>query len=126
MADTSDTSLYTRTFDFELDGYPNQSFRVVLDSVTYEVHFYWNERDESWFFGLGGVGTDPVIRTKLTCYTELLAPYRYMDEVPNGNLYLFPLRDIRERAGRFNIGPLSGVQMAYGSLKTDIEEEDIE
>jgi len=120
MADT----VYYRTFDFELSGYPDEVFRVVLDSVTYELRFVWNERDESWQFSLGDVGADPTIITKLCCYVDLLAPYRYMDGVPKGNIYLFPLRNVRTRAGRFNIGPLSGVQMAYASRAEDVEEID--
>lgn len=111
-----------RTFDFSVDGFPDETFRLVLDSVTYEVRFVWNERDESWFFSLGDVGADPTITTKLTCYTDLLAPYRYMDNIPAGNLVLYPLRDIRERVGRYNVGPLAGVQMSYSSLDEDVEE----
>lgn len=117
----AETTTYVRTFDFELSGYPDESFRVVLDSATYELRFMWNERDESWFFSLGDVGADPTITTKLTCYTDLLAPYRYKDNVPQGNIYLFPLRDVRHRVGRFNIGPLSGIQMAYASREEDVE-----
>ena len=112
---------FIRTFDFEISGYPDESFRVVLDSVTYELRFVWNERDESWFFSLGDVGTEPTITTKLTCYTDILAPYRYRDNVPDGNILLFPLRNITDRAGRYNIGPLSGVQMVYASRAEDVE-----
>lgn len=111
-----------RTFDFEIDGYPDQTFRVVLDSVVYELRFVWNERDESWFFSLGDVGTEPTITTKLSCYTDILAPYRYRDNVPDGNIFLFPLENIRERVGRYNIGPLAGVQMVYASPEEEVEE----
>lgn len=117
----AETTQFVRTFDFELTGYPDESFRVVLDSVTYELRFMWNERDESWFFSLGDVGADPTITTKLTCYSDILAPYRYMENVPQGNIYLFPLRDVRHRAGRYNIGPFAGVQMAYASREEDVE-----
>lgn len=117
----AETSQFVRTFDFELSGYPDETFRVVLDSITYELRFMWNERDESWFFSLGDVGADPTIITKLTCYSDILAPYRYMENVPAGNLVLFPLRDVRERPGRYNIGPLAGVQMAYASRLEDVE-----
>lgn len=113
---------FIRTFDFELSGYPDESFRVVLDSVTYELRFMWNERDESWFMSLGDVGADPTITTKLTAYTDLLAPYRYLENVPDGNLVLSALRDVRERPGRFNIGPLKGIQMTYSSRREDVED----
>jgi hypothetical protein len=112
---------YVRTFDFELSGYPDETFRVVLDSVTYEVRFTWNERDESWFFSLGDIGVPPTITTKLTCYSDIIGPYRYLDNVPDGNLYLFPLRNIETRVGRYNVGPLAGVQMIYASQEEDVE-----
>lgn len=119
----TETPTVVRTFDFELSGYPDETFRVVLDSVTYELRFMWNERDESWFFSLGDVGAQfPTITTKLTCYSDILAPYRYLDNVPDGNLYLWPLGDVRHRAGRFNIGPLSGINMTYSSRLEDVEE----
>lgn len=122
MADNSERTV-VRTFDFELSGYPDETFRVVLDSVTYELRFMWNERDESWFMSLGDVGAQrPTITCKLTCYSDILAPYRYLDNVPDGNLYLWPLGDVRTRAGRFNIGPLKGVQMTYSSLIEDVED----
>lgn len=116
-------STVVRTFDFELSGYPDETFRVVLDSVTYELRFMWNERDESWFMSFGDVGAQrPTITTKLTCYSDILAPYRYLDNIPDGNLYLWPLADIRTRAERFNIGPLKGVQMTYSSRIEDVED----
>lgn len=112
-----------RTFDFEIDGTPDQSFRIVLDSVTYEVRFQWNERDESWLFMIGDVGTDPTVTMKLTVMTDLLAPYRYMDNIPQGNLYLLPARtDITVRAGRYNIGVLTDIEMSYASLDEDVQE----
>lgn len=113
-----------RTFDFELDGYPDQTFRVVLDSVTYEVRFQWNERDESWQFSIGDVGTDPTVTCKLSCFVEILAPYRYKENIPQGNLVLFPLRDIQARVGRYNIGVLTAIQMVYASRDEDAEEID--
>lgn len=113
---------YVITFDFELEGYPDETFRVVLDSATYEFRFMWNERDESWFMSMGDIGSDPTFTTKLTCFTDILAPYRYLDNVPGGNLVLYPLRNIRERVGRYNVGPLLGIQMVYASDEEEVEE----
>lgn len=122
----ADETTYVRTFDFELSGYPDETFRVVLDSVTYELRFMWNERDESWFMSLGDVGAAPTITTKLTCYTDILAAYRYLDNVPDGNIVLFPLRDVRHRVNRYDIGPLKGIQMVYASKLEDVIEEETE
>lgn len=113
---------YKRTFDFELDGYPWQTFRIVLDSVTYEVTFQWNERGEYWQFSIGDVGTDPTVTFKLTAMVDLLAPYRYMDNLPAGNLILLPLRDVGQRVGRYNIGVQTAMQMVYASRIEDVEE----
>lgn len=110
-----------RTFDFEIDGYPDQSFRIVLDSTTYEVRFQWNERDESWLFHFGDVGVTPTVTMKLTAYTDLFAPYRYMENIPAGNLVLIAQRNRRARPSRYNIGVLTDIQMTYASLDEDVE-----
>ncbi|URC22646.1 hypothetical protein KASHIRA_00520 [Serratia phage vB_SmaM-Kashira] len=119
MAET--TQEYVRTFDFELDGYPWQTFRVVLDSVTYEVTFVWNERGEYWQFSFGNVGTAPTFTCKLTCFVNILDPYRYKDNIPAGNLILLPLRNIGERVGRYSIGIQTPIQMVYASRVQDVE-----
>lgn len=31
---------------------PNQEFSVPLDGVTFILRFFWNERDESWYWEL--------------------------------------------------------------------------
>lgn len=113
-----------RTFDFEIDGYPDQTFRIVLDSNTYEVRFRWNARDESWLFDLGDVGAPPTISMKLTALNDLLEPYRYLENVPTGNLYLIPTRDVETRPGRYNIGVLTDIQMLYASLDEEVEDID--
>lgn len=111
-----------RTFDFAIDGYPDQSFRIVLDSNTYEVRFQWNERDESWLFHFGEVGLPPTITMKLTAYTDLFAPYRYMDNIPTGNLVLYSNTNVRARPGRYNIGAITPIQMSYASLDSEVED----
>lgn len=114
--------MYIRTFDFELEGYPDETFRAVLDESTYEFRFMWNERDESWFMSMGDIGSDPTFITKLTCFTDILAPYRYMDNVPEGKLVLVPLREVWERPDRYNIAPLAGIIMTYASPEDLVEE----
>lgn len=115
-----------RTFDFEIDGHPDQSFRIVLDSVTYEVRFVWNMRDESWLFAIGDVGQPPTVTMKLTAFSDLLAPYRYKDNIPKGNLYAMALRNPDTRIGRYNIGILTDIQMFYVSLDNELDTDDEE
>jgi hypothetical protein len=33
-------------------GVPNQRFAVALDGVTFVLRFFWNTRDESWYWEL--------------------------------------------------------------------------
>lgn len=116
---------FVRTFDFSIDGYPDQSFRIVLDSVTYEVRFQWNDRDESWVFHIGDVGTDPTVTMKLMPYVDLLAPFRYMENIPKGNLFMFTgPQNWDARPSRYNIGILSEIQLTYASNTEDVEEID--
>lgn len=113
-----------RTFDFTIDGYPDQTFRIVLDSITYEVRFRWNERDESWLFDFGDVGASPTVSMKLTAFTNLFDPYRHMDNIPTGNLVLMAARDVSTRVGRYNIGVLTDIQMLYASQDEEVENID--
>lgn len=100
-------------FVFDIDGFPYQTSRVVLDSNTYEMTLKWNERDEAWWYYIGDVGADPTVGFKLSTMTDILAPYRYMDNIPQGYITLLGLRDPRTRAGRYNIGYKKDVFMIY-------------
>lgn len=115
-----------KTFEFDLDGYPDQTMRVVLDSETYEIRFQWNERDESYMMSIGDVGADPTVTVKVTAFVDLLAPYKYLDNLPKGTLMVFSFTAPTERVGRFNVGPKKSVQLLYGSRDEDVEETEEE
>lgn len=114
------------THMWDLDGYPDQTMRVVLDSITYEMRFQWNERDESWLVYFGDVGAEPTISFKLTAFVDLFAPYRYMDNIPDGRLMVISFTEYKKRVGRYNIGFLSELQLAYASRDEDLDLEDEE
>lgn len=77
------------TFTWDIDGYADQTMRVVLDSQTYEMRFQWNERDESWLVYFGDVGSDPTISFKLTAFVDFFASYQYLENIPLVSLWLF-------------------------------------
>ena len=70
------------------DEYPDQTYTVTLDGVDYDIRLRWNTRDESWQMLLGLSGDEPSITFKVTNGLDLLLPYKYMEAVPNGELYL--------------------------------------
>lgn len=70
------------------DEYPDQTYTVTLDGVDYDIRLRWNSRDESWQMLLGLSGDEPSITFKVTNGLDLLLPYKYMEAVPDGELYL--------------------------------------
>lgn len=112
------------TFTWDIDGFADQTMRVVLDSVTYDMRFQWNERDESWLVSLGDVGSDPTITFKMTAFVDLLAPFNYLDELPNGQLIVYSFKESTKRVGRYNVGFLSDLQLLYSSPDEEVDDED--
>lgn len=70
------------------DEYPDQTYTVTLDGVDYDIRLRWNTRDQSWQMLLGLSGDEPSITFKVTNGLDLLLPYKYMEAVPDGELYL--------------------------------------
>lgn len=112
------------TFTWDIDGFADQTMRVVLDSITYEMRFQWNERDESWLVSFGDVGEDPTITFKLTAFVDIFRPFQYLDNIPNGKLYVASLLQYKKRVGRYNVGFLSELQLMYISNDEDIESDE--
>lgn len=108
------------TFSWDIDGFADQTMRVVLDSQTYEMRFQWNERDESWFVYFGDVGADPTISFKLTTIFDIFQPFKYLDNIPDGQLRVFSFTQSTKRVGRYNIGFLSDLQLLYSSPDDEV------
>lgn len=94
---------YTAWF-LKMEQYTDQIYTVTLDSVDYDIRLRWNTRDESWqvFFGLSG--EDAVVTFKATNGLDLLAPYRYLEAVPDGQLYIVDTVKINGRPGYYDSG----------------------
>ena len=111
------------TFSWDIDGFADQTMRVVLDSETYEMRFQWNERDESWLVSFGDVGETPTISFKLTTIFDIFAPFKYMDNIPSGVLSVWSYTSSTKRVGRYNIGFLSDLQLLYSSPDEEVTTE---
>ena len=103
------------TFMWDIDGFADQTMRVVLDSKTYEMRFQWNERDESWLVYFGDVGSTPTISFKLTTIFDIFEPFKYLENIPSGQLSVFSFKQSTKRVGRYNIGFLADLQLLYSS-----------
>ena len=71
--------------------FPDQTYSVTLDSVDYDIRLRWNNRDESWQCIIGLSGEDPSATFKMTNGRDLLEPYKHMEEIPDGQLYMFDM-----------------------------------
>ncbi len=91
------------TFSWDIDGFADQTMRVVLDSQTYEMRFQWNERDESWLVSFGDVGSTPTISFKLTTIFDIFAPFKYLENIPSGQLRLF-IHTVNQACWKIHIG----------------------
>lgn len=112
------------TFSWDIDGFADQTMRVVLDSETYEMRFQWNERDESWLVSFGDVGQRPTISFKLTTIFDIFAPFKYLENIPSGQLRVFSFTQSTKRVGRYNIGFLSDLQLLYSSPDDEVTTEE--
>lgn len=86
------------------EEYPDQTYTVTLDGVDYDIRLRWNTRDESWQMLLGLSGDDPSITFKVTNGLDLLLPYKHLDTVPDGQLYLVDTVKMNGRPGYTNTG----------------------
>jgi hypothetical protein len=101
------------TFVFDIDGYPDQTQRVVLDNKTYDFRFVYNSYGESWKLFISLPGADPICSFKLTSNTQHLKSYQYNLEIPQGDLIAGGVVDFSARLTQNNIGVGKGAYMWY-------------
>lgn len=95
------------------------TYSITLDSVDYDIRLRWNTRDESWQVFIGPSGEDAVITFKATNGLDLLKPYKYLEGVPNGNLYFVDTVKINGRPDFYNSGTYARFQLIYIDAETD-------
>lgn len=72
--------------DFENN--PDHTISQVIDDQSYDFTVQYNKRDDSWWIDVGLTGEDPVMRTKMNVGGDVLAPFRYLNGVPDRSLFL--------------------------------------
>lgn len=92
------------SFIFDLDGYPDQTQRVIVDNKTYDFRFVYNSYGESWKLFISPPGADPICSFKLTAMTEPLSAYQYNLDIPQGSLLSGGVVSIAARLNQNNIG----------------------
>ena len=83
---------------------PFQTFRCVLDDVTYEMTWQWNTRGEFWTCAIGAVGDIPVVKYKVTMNSDPMEIYGYKEDLPQGVLMVISLLNERNRVSIDSIG----------------------
>lgn len=86
----------------------DSNYRVEIEGSIYSFRFRWNAYDESWKCYLGLIGNDPVTSFKMTVGSDLLTPYRHMDEVPNAALVVIDTIKNSGRVDKDNVGTEAG------------------
>jgi hypothetical protein len=90
---------------------PDYTQTVVLDGVSYDLRLQWNTREEAWYGYLGPTGLPFLIKVKIVNGWDLLRPFKYIEGIPKGELYLIdvvaswgrPTRSEVIQLGRFNL-----------------------
>ena len=91
-------------FVFDLDGYPDQTQRVVIDNKTYDFRFVYNNYGESWKLFISPPGADPICSFKLTAMTEPLNSYQYDETIPQGIILAGGVINMSARLSQNNCG----------------------
>lgn len=87
-----------------LGNYPYKSYRCTLDGQTYEMTWKWNDRCQYWTVAIGYVGEDPIIKYKVTSYSDPFQVYGYKAELPDGKLLCFSISQPDNRVAQDSIG----------------------
>ncbi len=92
---------------------PNYSFQTDLDGNTYGFTFYWNDRDNAWYFDLYDTNADIVIAgVKVVLGLPLCAKQRYLAGMFPGML------EVIDTAGSGALG--DGVDAGLSDLGTRV------
>ncbi|WNL63486.1 hypothetical protein [Citrobacter phage Tr1] len=86
------------------EEYPDQTYTVTLDGVDYDIRLRWNTRDVAWQMFVGLSGDAPSVTFKVTNGLDLLLPYKYLDSVPDGQLFLVDTVKMNGRPGYYDTG----------------------
>ena len=95
------------------DDYTDQTSTVTLDGVDYDIRLRWNTRDESWQVIMGLSGEDAVATFKATNGIDLLRPYKYLEGIPDGQLYIIDDVAINGRPAFGETGSSKRFRFAY-------------
>lgn len=94
---------------------PDYIIAVDLDGVIYDMRFEWNSREKAWYMYMGLSGDDPVIKTKVVTGANLLKPFSYKEEIPDGILVMFDTVAKYGRVTRNDLGILNRFTLIYMS-----------
>ena len=95
-------------------------YTTNLEGQAYELRFRWNSRSETWFMYIGISGQEYAVKTRLTVGNNLLSPYRSIDGVPPGSLYLADIEKTYGRPSRDDFGINKRFRLLYyRSTETD-------
>ena len=95
------------------DDYTDQTSTVTLDGVDYDIRLRWNTRDESWQVIMGLSGEDAVATFKATNGIDLLRPYKYLEGIPDGQLYIIDDVAVNGRPAFGETGSSKRFRFAY-------------
>ena len=96
--------LYELQIDPERDDQYNVVCRILLDNSDYNIKLRWDTKSLSWMVGLGVSGQNTSFNTVMRTNRDILAPYRYMAGLPQGQLLCIDASGFNGRVGYDDFG----------------------
>lgn len=79
--------------------------RQILDGITYTFQFNWNKRAGFWHLVLGNSSNVSTVRNlQMVIASDILAPFQYNTDVPQGVLSLVDTSNTKVEAARDEFG----------------------
>lgn len=88
----------------DLGDYPYKEFRCTLNGQVYQLTWQWNDRNQFWTCAVGFVGEDPVVKYKVTSFSDPLQIYGYNEDLPEGKLLVASFIQPDNRVTQTSIG----------------------
>lgn len=92
---------------------PDVEYTTTLEGQGYDIRLRWNNRSKSWFLYIGITGSTPILKTRLTTNTNLLANYKGNPLLPQGSLYVLDTEKVFGRPSIDNLGIGRRFQLVY-------------
>lgn len=107
-------------FNLPIGATTDSISRLSLDGITYDFRTRYNELSGCWYLYVGYTGEESVAKIKLVVGWELLSPYKSINGVPQGDLWVVDVDTTTGRPSRDDTGQGKQFQLVYFTEGEDL------